>query len=188
MAVFGRGKGTMLHRPGWLDERSATTLLWTARDGLPWEQRSVRVFGRTVPQPRLVALLGAAYGYSGLQLGSAPMPGWAAELLARVSEVAGCRFNSILLNRYRDGRDSIAWHRDDERELGQRPIVASLSLGAARRFLVRERATKEVSEVLLGHGDLLVMPAGMQDTHEHSIPKTAVAGERISLTFRRLVG
>jgi alkylated DNA repair dioxygenase AlkB len=99
-------------------------------------------------------------------------------------EVGAC-FDSVLCNRYRDGQDSIGWHADDEPALGPDPVVASLSLGAPRRFLTRPKSGGPASEVVLGPGDLLVMPKGFQRTHQHSMPKTAKpVGERISFTFR----
>ena len=101
----------------------------------------------------------------------------------------GIGFNSVLANLYRDGRDRMGWHSDDERELGPRPVIASLSLGACRRFVLRHR--REVSSKLaieLPHGSLLVMRGETQRHYRHALPATAKpVGPRINLTFRRIV-
>ncbi len=171
---------------GWMGTDEASSLFEAARDGLHWEQRSVSIFGRKIAQPRLVAYLASnSYTYSGMTLAPALAPAWLDAVISAVSVAAGTKFNSVLLNRYRDGQDGISWHSDDEKELGADPVVASISLGSSRRFLTKCRETKAVESFQLAHGDLMVMPAGFQRTHTHSIPKAArVAGERISLTFR----
>jgi len=177
------------HTPAWLDSSAADALLAACRL-LDWHQRSVVIFGKKIAQPRLVAYIaptGEGYSYSGLRLTPEASPDWASSLLERVSAAAGETFNSILLNRYRDGKDGIGWHSDDEKELGADPIVASLSLGSARTFLTRLRAGCASTGTALGHGDLCVMPRGFQASHVHSISKTAKpVGERVSLTFRKI--
>ena len=176
----------MIHTPGFLSAAEASTLLAVARQSLAWEARSVRIFGKTIPQPRLVALAGRAYGYSGLALPGAAIPAWLAPVVDRVSACSGERFTSVLFNRYRDGRDSIGWHADDEPELGPDPLVVSLSLGSPRRFLTRPRGGAATA-ITLGQGDLLIMPRGFQRTHQHAVPKTSAdTAERVSLTFRRI--
>lgn len=158
---------------------------------VPWVQPTVRIFGSERPTPRLTCWYGREYAYSGSVNAPAPMPAWVREI-ADAAEVAagafvyGARFNSVLLNYYRDGRDSVAWHADDEPELGDEPIIASLSLGAPRRFSIRRRTNhSERSDVDLGGGDLLVMHAESQRDYLHSVPKTArEVGPRINLTFR----
>ena len=108
-----------------------------------------------------------------------------AELRDVVSDAAGVRFNSALLNRYRDGSDSVSWHRDDEPELGRNPTIGSVSFGATRRFKIRDLATKETHDLDLVDGSLLVMRGASQREWEHCIPKTKrPVGERINLTFR----
>jgi alkylated DNA repair dioxygenase AlkB len=112
------------------------------------------------------------------------------ELKERVERHVGCQFNHVLLNRYRSGQDSMGWHSDDERALGADPVLASLSLGCSRRFLLRPRAALSQSpslEILLEHGDLLLMGGTLQQRYQHSVPKQgAVRAERINLTFRRV--
>jgi len=107
---------------------------------------------------------------------------------ARVQEVTGHEFNSVLLNLYRDGRDGMGWHADDEPELGREPVIASLSLGCARLFKLRHRRHRnQVCTIALQHGDLLLMAGGTQHNYVHAVPKTArPMGERINLTLRRV--
>ena len=181
-----RDGGRLLFAPAFLPPADADTLLAHLLANLPWQQD--RIFGR--PAPRLTAWIadvGIEYRYSGLaHVGT----GWGFGLEAvrdAVWAASGCRFNSLLLNRYRDGNDSIGMHADDEPELGENPTVATLSLGAERTFVLRHAAAKETVKVRLPHGSLLVM-AGTTQTHwRHGVPKTAEAvGERVSLTFRRI--
>ena len=96
----------------------------------------------------------------------------------------------MLANLYRDGRDRMGWHRDDERELGAQPVIASISLGAARRFVLKQRADPKVSRAItLPHGSLLLMAGDTQAHYRHALPATAKAvGPRINLTFRRIQG
>ncbi len=180
--------GVLIYYPHFFTPEEADTLLATLQKGIDWKQEQGR-FGR--PFPRLTALYadaGATYTYSGVTYPSLP---WTAELDAvrrRVEAAAGAPFNSVLLNRYRDGSDSIGWHADDEPELGTNPVVPSISLGAGRRFLLRHNESRQKLEYLLRHGSLLVMAGALQHHWQHSIPKsTAAVGERINLTFRNLL-
>lgn len=179
------------HLPNWLAPAEADALMLAAQHELPWETHRIRMFGRWVDSPRLSCWMGDAdahYRYSGADFQPHP---WASALLAlreRLQLACGGRFNSVLANRYRDGRDSMGWHSDDEPELGPTPLIASLSLGATRRFLLRRRddPTQKL-EYLLGHGDLLLMQGHCQRDYQHALPKTArVSGERINLTFRQV--
>lgn len=162
----------------------------TAETG--WRQDSITLFGKTHKQPRLHAWVGdagCAYTYSGLRMEPDPWTPLLSDLRARVEEIAGARFNSVLLNLYRDGADSMGAHADDEPELGPRPVIASLSLGAERTLSFTHRARRHAALRLpLAHGSLLVM-AGETQTHwKHAISKTARAvGPRINLTFRQIV-
>ena len=111
------------------------------------------------------------------------------ELRAVAEATGACECNSVLVNRYRDGRDGVAWHADDEPELGDEPVIVSISLGASRRFQLRRRDDPSVRcETELHHGDVLVMRGRTQAEWLHQVPKTAVVvGERVNLTFRRIV-
>ena len=153
----------------------------------PWIQRSVRIRGREIPQPRLVSWHGdEAYAYSGLALAPEPWTPLLVALRDRVSALTGSSFNSVLLNRYRGGRDSIGMHADDEPELGARPVIASISLGAERTFdLRRKDGSGRTVHVPLTHGSLLVMSGDTQRNWLHGIAKTdRPTGERVNLTFR----
>ncbi len=156
----------------------------------PWAQRSLRIAGRAVAEPRLTAWYGEPgrrYRYSGLTLDPLPFTPFLRGLKAAVEAVAQERFDSLLVNRYRDGRDSVGWHADNEPELGPDPLIASLSLGAVRRFVLKPRRGEGRHALDLGHGSLLVMGRGCQRDWLHAVPKTAVpVGPRLNLTFRRL--
>jgi alkylated DNA repair dioxygenase AlkB len=179
------------HEPAWLPPREADAAWAAVRDELRWEQRAIVLFGRRVLQPRLVAWAGdVGYRYSGQTLEPRPVTPAVRALLARVCARTGVAFNHVLANRYRGGDDSMGLHADDEPELGPDPVVATLSLGATRRFVVRPRRKGEPTrhDVDLGHGSLLVMGGTCQRHYVHGVPRQAgVTGERISLTFRRLL-
>ncbi len=156
---------------------------------LNWQQQAIRLFGKSVMQPRLHAWYGdKSYRYSGLHL--PPQP-WSEVLLPlkQCSEQAtGSQFNSVLANLYRHGQDSMGWHQDNEPELGHQPVIASLSLGATRRFALRHIQSKEKLTFELSHGSLLVMAGDTQHCWQHAIPKTRQACQpRINLTFRQII-
>jgi alkylated DNA repair dioxygenase AlkB len=151
-----------------------------------WEQQHIVLFGRRHAQPRLTAWHGdGRYRYSGLTLDPRPWTDLLAALRDSVQQVTGRPFNSVLLNYYRDGRDSMGWHADDEPELGPEPAIASLSLGHPRLFQLRHRHTGARRTLELADGSLLLM-AGCTQTHwVHAVTRTAKpVGGRINLTFR----
>ena len=139
-----------------------------------------------MPTPRLTAWMGDhAYRYSGLTNEPQPWPPALATLRDRLSEELGAPFNSCLANLYRDGSDSMGYHADDEPELGPQPVIASISLGARRRFALRHRTSRQRWTWELGEGDLLVMSGESQRDYLHAVPKTArPVGPRMNLTFR----
>jgi alkylated DNA repair dioxygenase AlkB len=154
----------------------------------PWESRTIKMFGKEFLQPRLVAWFGdpgRGYTYSGISMNINP---WTSqlELLKSICEQkAGRAFNSLLINLYRSGEDKVSWHSDNEPELGKEPCIASLSLGATRRFKFRHLDSKDVVECSLTPGSLVVMSGLSQIKWEHEVPKEArVKGPRINLTFR----
>ncbi len=161
-------------------------------DLVEWEQHLIRIRGREVASPRLSAWYGdpdAHYSYSGLSLEPRPWLPVILELKTRVEAACNAPFNSVLLNLYRDGADSMGWHSDDEPELGERPVIASLSLGAIRRFRLRHRRRKELEPVAidLENGSLLIMEGDTQRFWRHQVPKTRrAAAPRINLTFRNI--
>ena len=161
------------------------------RDGLPWERHRITVYGRTLDAPRLSCWIGdVAYRYSGTQFDPIPWPAVLVPIRARLQRELGAlfgdaSFNSVLANLYRDGADRLGFHRDNEPELGARPLIASVSLGATRRFRFKGRAASV--GVDLTHGSLLVMAGATQQHWLHAVPPTARAvGPRINLTFRRV--
>jgi alkylated DNA repair dioxygenase AlkB len=172
----------------WLTADASTALYEQLLAAMPFEQRSVTVFGRTVPQPRLIGWCGTtSYRYSGLSLPPRPLPECLTPILTCVSEAGGREFNHLLINLYRDGRDSMGMHADDEAELGRHPVVATLTLGATRKFLLRARKGSHRADYALGNGSLLIMGGHCQTEYVHGIPKTAQAvGSRLSITFRRV--
>jgi len=157
-----------------------------------WQQHQLVLFGRRIAAPRLSAWYGEPdchYRYSGLQLRAQPFTPALAEIRARVAALAGSDFDSVLLNLYRDGNDGMSWHSDDEPELGAAPLIASVSLGAARRFLLRRRDGSGESVALdLADGSLLLMLPPLQRHWRHSVPKTRrLVGPRINLTWRQIL-
>jgi alkylated DNA repair dioxygenase AlkB len=173
------------------DGRTSEEYFQSLLIGIPWQQDEIVMFGKKTPLPRLTAWFGnrgAAYTYSGITMKPHE---WTAELLKIKEAVevhAGVVFNSLLLNQYRNGRDGVAWHADDERELGPNPVIGSLSFGAVRKFQLRRKDNPMVKqEVELASGDLLVMSGRTQEFWLHQVPKTsAKVGPRINLTFRQI--
>ncbi|GHA85555.1 alpha-ketoglutarate-dependent dioxygenase AlkB family protein [Cognatilysobacter bugurensis] len=177
--------------PQWLLPAQADALLASLRDTIAWQVHRVRLFGREHRAPRLSAWIGdadAAYGYSGTRHVPAPWPAALGPVRERLRDALGVDFNGVLANLYRDGSDTMGWHADDERELGPAPVIASLSLGATRRFVLKHRTCADVRLAIeLPHGSLLVMSGATQQHHRHALPRTArPIGERLNLTFRRI--
>jgi alkylated DNA repair dioxygenase AlkB len=176
----------------WLPADEATALFETLIVELAWEQRHIVLFGKQILQPRLIAWAGELpYRYSGQTLERRPWPEVTRAVRARVNATVHVEFNHVLINRYRDGQDSMGYHADAEPELGADPVVATLSLGAARRFSLRrhdKRAAEPPMSLWLQHGSLLVMGGSCQRHYRHAIPRAERAAEpRISLTFRKLL-
>jgi alkylated DNA repair dioxygenase AlkB len=150
----------------------------------------ITLYGRTTQLPRSVAWIAndeLNYGYSGISTEPIPWPTFLIPTRRAIEARTGCPFNSVLVNRYQDGNETVGWHSDDEPELGPSPTVASLSLGATRRFLMRNVVARTRYEWRLGHGDLIVMSGSCQDEFEHSVPRAKrVTEPRINLTFRRV--
>jgi alkylated DNA repair dioxygenase AlkB len=155
----------------------------------PWRADTIVVYGKRYLQPRLTAWYGnASYTYSGLTLEPLPMTPLLAELHAAVEAATGHRYNSVLLNYYRNGSDSMGMHSDDEAELGPQPAIASLSFGAVRSFTLRHRFNKRSVKLDLTAGSLLLMAGSLQEYWLHGINKTVRPVEpRVNLTFRYVV-
>lgn len=157
-----------------------------------WQQKSIRLFGKELLQPRLTAWYGdpgISYTYSGLK---SIAQGWLpilSDIKERVEAKTRLKFNSSLINLYRNENDSMGWHRDNEKELGNGPVIASLSFGANRKFQIRDHKTKKQKINLdLSTGSLLIMAGEMQHHWEHRIAKSKEAcGPRVNITFRRIL-
>lgn len=182
---------SLSYYPGFFSESTAGRYFDRLKNRLNWRQLPIVLFGRHMLQPRLIAWhgdRGVSYSYSGNHFEAS---GWV-QPLDQIRQVLveqfGVSFNAVLCNRYRDGQDSMGWHSDDERELGSRPVIASVSLGATRRFRLRAKADKSQSMKLdLEDGSVLLMSGETQKNWQHCLPKsTAPCGERINLTFRCL--
>ena len=172
--------------------RDADSLRDALLHEIPWERHRIRLFGREVDSPRLSCWIGdegTEYTYSRTRF--APRT-WTPALMTIREALASrfdLRFNSVLANLYRDGRDSMGWHSDAEPELGDTPVIASLSFGAARRFRFRSRETRAIAaSIELAHGSLLVMAGATQRLYQHDLPRnTRIADARVNLTFREIL-
>ena len=173
---------------GALAEADARRLFDEMMAVTPWRHEIASVMGRRVPIPRLTAWHGeAGYVYSGIRMIPAPWNAPLLEIKAVAEACAGHAFNSVLLNLYRDGRDSVSWHADNEPGLGRDPVIASVSLGATRRFQMKHRRREERLALDLPHGSCLVMAGATQHHWLHQVPKTSrPVGPRINLTFRAM--
>ena len=175
----------------WLAPAEAEALFAGLRDVIPWSVHRIRLFGRDVDSPRLSGWIGdpgTGYTYSGTHFEPNPWPVALQGIRARLTGELHVDFNSVLANLYRDGRDSMGWHSDDEPELGVQPVIASLSLGATRRFVLKHRSDPSMKLALeLPRGSLLLMRGATQANYRHALPRTAKpVGPRINLTFRRI--
>jgi alkylated DNA repair dioxygenase AlkB len=175
----------------WLAAGEPDALFEALRAAVPWDVHRIRMFGRVVDSPRLSCWIGdpgTGYRYSGTHFEPNPWPVALRPIRARLAEELRIDFNSVLANLYRDGRDCMGWHSDDEPELGSRPLIASLSLGGTRRFVLKHRKDPSTKLALeLPPGSLLVMRGATQANYRHALPRTArPVGARINLTFRRI--
>ena len=177
--------------PGFLTTNIADTLFQELLESKHWNQQNVVIYGRRLLTPRLTWWMGdsdALYLYSGILNKPSPWTKGIKDLVFRLQDLTNHRFNSVLLNLYRDGNDYMSWHSDNEPELGKMPVIASISLGATRQFKFRKKsrdANEKSISIPLAHGTLLVMDGLTQQHWEHSVPKeTRVKSARINLTFR----
>jgi alkylated DNA repair dioxygenase AlkB len=195
LPLTGDGPGAALpgaqlvYRPAWLPIAEADALFEEVRQALPWSVHRIRMFGRHVDSPRLSAWIGdadAVYRYSGADFAPHPWTAALSGLRLRLQDELGTPFNSVLANLYRDGRDAMGWHSDDEPELGPQPVIASVSLGGVRRFLLKHKRDATLRSAFdLPHGSLLVMAGDTQHSYRHALPRTArPVAARINLTFR----
>jgi alkylated DNA repair dioxygenase AlkB len=180
--------GEYQYFPHFFTNEEANLFLKTFIDTIAWNQESMNMYGKQVLFPRLTAWYGEndkPYSFSGITLNPHP---WTAELLAikqKIEPICETVFNSVLLNLYRDGNDSISWHTDAEKELGKNPLIASVNFGAERKFQIRHNDSGETHEILLKHGSLLIMKGELQHYWKHQVPKQkTISKPRVNLTFR----
>lgn len=173
------------YEPAVFDSPTADAHLAGLRAEVEWEAHEFRIYGRALPVPRLIAMYGpVAYRYSGIEHAPRPLPARVAAIRDRIQEATGRCFNAVLLNLYRDGRDSVSWHRDDDYEHGAHGDIASVSFGAVRRFQMRD-GTGRTAALDLEPGSVLLMDGEALARWWHCVPKTArPVGARINLTFR----
>ncbi|MBP7533164.1 MAG: alpha-ketoglutarate-dependent dioxygenase AlkB [Chitinophagales bacterium] len=183
--------GEYIFYPNFFSKSESDMLLKSLHNNIIWKQESMNMYGKKINFPRLTAWYGnndKSYSFSGITL--QPLP-WTNEILIiknKIDLIAKTEFNSVLLNLYRDGNDSISWHTDAEKELGINPVIASVNFGATRMFQLRHIKTKEKLEIELTHGSLLIMQGELQHFWQHQVPKTnKTVGERINLTFRVII-
>lgn len=180
--------GEYIFLPNYFNNVESDIFFDKLKNNIDWKQESMNMYGKQLNFPRLTAWHGdndKPYSFSGITLSPKV---WNEELVSiksKIEPIAKVDFNSVLLNRYRDGNDSISWHTDAEKELGINPVIASVNFGATRKFQLRHIKTKEKLEIELTHGSLLIMQGELQHFWQHQVPKTSQkVGERINLTFR----
>ena len=183
--------GSAVLIPGFLSGREADDFFAGLYSKTPWEEHSIKLFGKQSPEPRLSTWHADAdlpYTYSGVPRTPHPWIEPLASLRAACETHTGHSFNGALLNLYRTGQDAMGWHSDDEAINGPNPVIASVSLGAERRFDFRHKQTRQIISVALPHGSLLVMSGTCQTYWLHRIAKTTrVLQPRINVTFRHLI-
>ncbi len=190
--LFPISNGQLRYFKNFFNPQKADLLFEQLHKEILWQQDPITVFGKTYMQPRLTALYATnskPYSYSGITMRPHPITTVLQEIQQAIESVTQARFTTVLLNLYRNGNDSNGWHADNEKELGQNPAIASVSLGAPRFFQLKHRSQKENRfKFLLEHGSLLLMEGEMQHHWLHQIAKTKqVATPRINLTFRKIV-
>jgi alkylated DNA repair dioxygenase AlkB len=182
--------GEYLYIPNFYDKNKADRYLKTFIENIKWKQESMNMYGKQILFPRLTSWYGDInnpYSFSGITLQPHPWNKELLEIKENIEPKSGVKFNSVLLNRYRNGNDSISWHTDAEKELGKNPIIASVNFGAERKFQLKHMKTNEKIEIVLKHGSLLVMMGELQHYWKHQVPKTkTVNNERVNLTFRMI--
>ena len=179
----------IIYYPHFFDKKEADALFSQLINDITWQQDDITVFGKTHPQPRLTALYGnegKPYSYSNIKMQPNHWTPVLQKIKNLVESVSETNFTTVLLNLYRDGKDSNGWHADNEKELGLNPVIASISFGAERNFQLKHNSEIGLKKsIILEHGSLLLMKGETQHFWKHQIPKTAKpVSHRINLTFR----
>jgi len=182
---------TFIYYPNFLKQEKADLYFEKLLQETPWQQDDITIFGKKIAQPRLTALYGnqgKTYSYAGITMESLPWNPTISQLKEELETFINHSFTTVLLNLYRNEKDSNGWHADNEKELGSDPIIASISLGETRKFQIKHTENKNIKcEIMLEHGSLLVMKEGSQLHYKHQIPKSSQPkSERINLTFRTI--
>ena len=175
--------------PTLLSYHEADQLFDTLKKNIIWEKQKIKLYGEVHDVPRLTAWYGdpnKSYIYSGIKLNTNPWNAVLLKIREKIEKISKIKFNSVLLNLYRSGSDSVSWHSDDEPELGRNPVIGSLSLGETRQFQMKHKFNRDLKQkILLQHGSFLLMRGKTQHHWLHQIPKRKnLKGERINLTFR----
>jgi len=184
--------GDVVYYSHFFNKNEADAIFKKLLDETPWQEDDIKVFGKIYKQPRLTALYGnenKPYSYSNITMQPYVFSDLLNEIKIKVEKTCNESFNTVLLNLYRNGKDSNGWHADDEKELGENPVIASVSFGEERFFHLRHKKNNtQKHKLLLNHGSLLLMKGETQHYWHHQIPKTQKKiKERINLTFRKLI-
>lgn len=187
--LFDLQDAEIRYYPNFFDRNESDIIFDKLANEIPWQQDDIRVYGKNYPQPRLTALYGnngKSYSYSNITMQPHPWNPLLQKIKTKVENVSVANFTTVLLNQYRDGKDSNGWHADNEKELGINPIIASVSFGTERIFQLKHNTIPNLKQnILLEHGSLLLMKGTTQHFWKHQIPKTSKKiGSRINLTFR----
>jgi len=183
--------GEYRYFPNFFTRLDADRLFKTFIENIEWKQEEMNMYGKVMKFPRLTAWYGdndKPYSFSGITLQPHQWNDELNEIKNKIEPVCDNVFNSVLLNLYRDGNDSISWHTDAEKELGKNPMIVSVNFGAEREFQLRHRITNEKKSIILQHGSLLIMQGELQHYWQHQVPKRKkIDKPRINLTFRKIV-
>jgi alkylated DNA repair dioxygenase AlkB len=174
------------------DAQESGSIMQALISEIDWKQYQIKIFGKTLDQPRLTAYYGEDhpyYAYSNIKLQPIPFTPILLSIKNKIETLTLEKFNGVLLNYYRNGDDSMGWHADDEKELGTNPVIASLSFGASRNFQLQHSLDKSISKatIVLNDASLLIMKGVTQHFWKHQIPKQKNTGPRINLTFRKII-
>ena len=181
--------------PSFFDKLEAELFFSRLLDTIPWQQGTIKIFGKELLQPRLFCFMadeGIKYSYSNKELITFPWTKDVISIKSKVEKELNTSFNSVLINLYRDGNDSMGWHSDDEKELGQNPKIASITLGYPRKFQFKGKAKNQLTKIKsieLKSGSMFYMFDDFQHLYVHQVPKTKDITEsaRINLTFRNIL-
>lgn len=180
--------GEYIYAPSFFNASKADYYFEKLKSEIDWKQEEMIMYGKRLKFPRLTAWYGdndKPYSFSGITLNPKPWTNDLIDIKRKIETECNVIFNSVLLNLYRNGKDSISWHTDAEKELGTNPVIASVNFGEARTFQLRHQTTKQKIEIELSHGSLLIMQGELQHYWQHQVPKTSKEiGQRINLTFR----